>query len=105
MGKTLRSYVQSSGIQGSLDDKTFATACASLFVIIAGILMLPEFLGGAFNPFFDPPTYVKSIVMPPTRTSNNTSAQGAGETDPETDDEPLTRSNNRRRKAKKKKTN
>ena len=101
MGNTLRSFVQKTGIQGSLDDKTFATFCASLFIIISGVLMLPEFLGGAFNPFFDPPKYAKSFVIPSSSGSKKPVDQG--DTDTETDEEPSSRRQNQRRKPKKKK--
>ena len=103
MGNALRSFVQKTGLQGSLDDKTFATFCASLFIIIiSGVLMLPDFLGGAFNPFFDPPKYAKSLVIPSTESKKPLEQ---GDTDSETDDEPSSPRRNRKRKPKKKKTN
>jgi hypothetical protein len=62
--------------------------------------MLPEFLGGDWNPFFDPPNYVKSLVLPSSKESRKSSEQG--DTDSETDDEPASPPKNQRRKPKKK---
>jgi hypothetical protein len=103
MGTTLRSIVQSTGIQGNMDDTTFATFWASLFVIASGVLMLPEFLGASWNPFLDPARYVFSMVTPPAGKAP-LKAEVQGDTDSETDDEPSLPAKNRR-KNKKKKTN
>lgn len=40
--------------QGSMDDNTFATLVVSAFMVVTGLLQLPEFLGPSFNPFLAP---------------------------------------------------
>jgi hypothetical protein len=107
MGNTLRSMVQPTGIQGSMDDKTFATFCASLFMIVSGVLMLPEFFGGAWNPFVaaaSPVLYAKSIVIPAAKQDAGKPSIQAGDTDSETDEEPTrTTMRSQRKRSKKKK--
>lgn len=49
VGISLRSAIQSTGIQGTLDDKLFATIVVTAFMQLAGMLMLPEFYGPSFN--------------------------------------------------------
>lgn len=49
IGTTLRSAIQSTGIQGEMEDKLFATLVVTSFMQIAGLLMLPEFFGPSFN--------------------------------------------------------
>ena len=51
IGKILRDYVAPESIRMGLDERTFATACISLFMQIMGILQMPRFLGPSFNPF------------------------------------------------------
>ncbi|KAG7361698.1 hypothetical protein IV203_036799 [Nitzschia inconspicua] len=109
MGTSLRSVVQSTGIQGDMDDKTFATFCASLFVVVTGILMLPLFLGPAWNPFVaatTPVRYAKSIIAPTAKQVGGKPSSEVGDTDTETDDEPTTPVRRKRsKKNSKKKTN
>lgn len=116
MGRTLRSTVQSTGIQeamGITDDKTFATFWVSLFMVVSGVLMLPEFFGGAWNPFVaatTPVLYAKSMVLSSSSSSSSkkttSSQKKSGEdTESETDEEPsvtIHRSNRRRKNTKKK---
>jgi hypothetical protein len=49
MGIALRSAVQSTGIQGSMDDKLFAILVVTSFMQASGVLMLPEFFGPTYN--------------------------------------------------------
>jgi hypothetical protein len=109
MGVTLRDIVHSTGIQGSMDDKTFAIFCASLFMVVSGVLMLPEFFGGAWNPFVavvSPLRYAKSLMVPSVNRQDAKSLIQTVETDPESDDEPTPVTVKRRkRNQKKKKTN
>ena len=107
MGIALRSFIQGTGIQGSMDDQTFATFWASLFVIVSGILMLPEFFGGEWNPFYAPVNAVKSLAGPAqNKPSKKSFTAPEPETDSDmTDEEPSTPTTNKRRKPKKKKTN
>jgi hypothetical protein len=114
MGRTLRHIVQSTGIQGKMDDKTFATFCASLFMVVSGVLMLPEFFGGAWNPFVAvvviPVRYAKSMVVPSVNKQDTKSFIQTGDTDPESDDEiktPVTvnRAKRNQKKKEKKKIN
>jgi hypothetical protein len=49
IGISLRSAIQSTGIQGTLDDKLFATIVVTGFMQLSGMLMLPEFYGPSFN--------------------------------------------------------
>ncbi len=62
IGKTLRSIVQSTGIQGSMEDKLFATIVATGFMQIAGMLMLPEFFGPTFNLLLLPQQLLSSLI-------------------------------------------
>jgi hypothetical protein len=106
MGAALRSFIQGTGIQGSMDDQTFATFWSSLFVIISGILMLPEFFGGEWNPFNGPVNAVKSLAGPAKGKPKKSFTPAEPETDSDmTDEEPSTPTRNKRRKPKKKKTN
>jgi hypothetical protein len=112
VGIALRSFVQSTGVQGSMDDKTFATFYASLFVVVSGILMLPEFFGGAWNPFYAPIHAVKSLTASslssipakPSKASNATAPEQDTDSDM-TDEEPSSTRSSKRRKPKKKKAN
>jgi hypothetical protein len=111
MGKTLRDIVHSTGIQGSMNDKTFATFYASLFMVVSGVLMLPEFFGSTWNPFvavMSPVRYAKSMVVPSVNREHSKSPVPTGDTDPESDDEmtsPVTVRRRKRNNHKKKKTN
>ena len=49
MGIALRSTVQSTGIQGIMDDNLFATLVVTIFMQVSGVLMLPEFFGPTYN--------------------------------------------------------
>lgn len=62
IGQTLRSVVQSTGIQGSMEDKLFATIVATGFMQIAGMLMLPEFFGPTFNLLLLPQQLLSSLI-------------------------------------------
>lgn len=68
MGKTLRSIVQSTGIQGDMDDKHFATLVVSIFMQITGILML--FYGPKYNIFFLPSRIFNTLLVKTTSTSS-----------------------------------
>ena len=54
IGNALRSTIHSSGIQGTMDDKLFATIIVTSFMQISGMLMLPEFFGPSYNLFLLP---------------------------------------------------
>ena len=49
IGTTMRSVIQSTGIQGTMDDKLFATIVVTGFMQIAAFLMLPEICGPTFS--------------------------------------------------------
>jgi len=49
IGITLRSAIQSTGIQGTLDDMLFATIVVTGFMQLSGLLMLPEIYGPSYN--------------------------------------------------------
>ena len=49
IGISLRSAIKSTGVQGTMDDKLFATLVVTGFMQLAGILMLPEFYGPSYN--------------------------------------------------------
>ncbi|VEU44560.1 unnamed protein product [Pseudo-nitzschia multistriata] len=49
VGVALRSFVQSTGIQGTMTDKMFATIVVTAFMQVSGMMMLPEFYGPSFN--------------------------------------------------------
>mmetsp|Transcript_30582 Transcript_30582/g.72146 ORF Transcript_30582/g.72146 Transcript_30582/m.72146 type:complete len:302 (-) Transcript_30582:181-1086(-) len=49
VGVALRSVVQATGIQGTMDDKLFATLVVTSFMQVSGVLMLPEFFGPSYN--------------------------------------------------------
>lgn len=61
LGTTLRGVFKSMGSEtllGGLDDVTFAHVITAGFMQLAGIMMLPNFLGPTFNPIVDPPAWV-----------------------------------------------
>ena len=65
LGTTLRGFVKSFGngtLLGGLDDVTFAHVITAGFMQVAGILMLPNFLGPTFNPIVDPPSWVGKTI-------------------------------------------
>jgi len=62
MGIALRSAIQSTGIQGTLDDKLFATIVVTGFMQLAGLLMLPEFYGPSFNLILLPKRLLSSVL-------------------------------------------
>lgn len=72
MGIFLRSIVQSTGVQGDMDDKHFATLVVSIFMQISGILMLPEFWGPNYNIFMLPKRLLDRLVT----TNNLVSSSG-----------------------------
>ena len=49
LGSNLRFAIQATGIQGTMDDKLFATLVVTGFMQLSGMLMLPEFFGPSFN--------------------------------------------------------
>jgi len=62
IGNTLRSVIQSTGIQGEMEDKLFATLVVTSFMQIAGLLMLPEFFGPSFNLLLLPKEILSSFL-------------------------------------------
>jgi len=76
LGITLRSVVQSTGIQGIMDDNIFATLVVTVFMQVSGILMLPEFFGPTYNLLLAP----KRMFDKLTTTADSTS-QIKGEDD------------------------
>lgn len=65
LGTTLRGFVKSVGsgsLLGGLDDITFAHVITAGFMQVAGILMLPNFLGPTFNPIVDPATWLGKTI-------------------------------------------
>ena len=69
MGIALRSVVQSTGIQGTMDDKLFATLVVTAFTQFSGILMLPEFFGPSYNLLLLPKRILTNLT---TTTSSKT---------------------------------
>lgn len=116
LGKTLRSFVKSTGLHGEFDDKTFAVLVVSTFMQITGILMIPEFLGPSWSPIMGPMKYVATIydaaVAPPTTMDTPTTkvvVHGNNSTNPidrvskDELDEQITFAGKKKRKNKKKK--
>merc|ERR1712014_545331 len=62
MGITLREAVRSTGIQGTMDDKLFATLVVTSFMQLSGILMLPEFFGPSYNILLAPKRFVSRLT-------------------------------------------
>ena len=62
IGTSLRSAIQSTGIQGTFDDNIFATLIVTGFMQLAGILMLPEFYGPSYNLFLLPKRIVTNLT-------------------------------------------
>ena len=52
-----------------LDEKTFATLFVSVFSTVAGIVMLPEFMGPSFSPILTPSMSVGKLLVTPFATS------------------------------------
>jgi hypothetical protein len=48
-----------------LNDRTFAIVVVSMFMQIVGILQLPNFLGGSWNPFAAPFALIDSMFRIP----------------------------------------
>jgi len=63
MGITLRSAIQSTGIQGTMDDKLFATLVVTGFMQLSGMLMLPEFYGPAYNLLLFPKRILTNFTL------------------------------------------
>jgi len=61
MGISLREAVRSTGIQGDMDDKLFATLFVTSFMQFSGLLMLPEFFGPSGNPIDAPIRIMRSV--------------------------------------------
>mmetsp|Transcript_18086 Transcript_18086/g.49316 ORF Transcript_18086/g.49316 Transcript_18086/m.49316 type:complete len:291 (-) Transcript_18086:200-1072(-) len=89
VGQTLRAAVQSTGVQGSLDDKTFATIIVSLFMITTGVLMLPEVYGPSYYPF----ATLRSMIVP---------SELSAATEKENENEGTTKSSDKRNDTKQK---
>ena len=70
MGITLRSAVQSTGIQGSMDDKLFAILVVTSFMQVTGVLMLPEFFGPTYNLLLLPKRMLFDNLISTTKTSS-----------------------------------
>lgn len=62
IGTTMRSVIQSTGIQGSMDDKLFATIVVTGFMQIAAFLMLPEIYGPTFSLILLPKKFLMNLV-------------------------------------------
>ena len=65
LGTTLRGFVKAIGngsLLGGLDDVTFAHVITAGFMQVAGLLMLPNFLGPTFNPILDPLVWVGETI-------------------------------------------
>jgi hypothetical protein len=116
LGTYLRNAVHSIGdgaLLLGLDDRTFAILVTSVFMHIAGILMLPEFLGPSFSLIITPFLWVGRLVVQPFQVANpfpadkdytkkeytqeKTSMQAT-----ESDQTKVTTSKNRRKRKKKK---
>eukprot|EP00536_Pseudo-nitzschia_multiseries_P000349 jgi/Psemu1/282266/fgenesh1_pg.5_\ len=98
MGIALRSIVQSTGIQGTMDDKLFATVVVTSFMQLSGMLMLPEFFGPSYN----------LLLLPKRILTNTTTAKSAETQSNLIEEEPKTRkqaAGKKKNKRKKKKTN
>lgn len=61
IGTTMRSVIQSTGIQGSMDDKLFATIVVTGFMQIAAFLMLPEIYGPTFSLIVLPKKFLMNL--------------------------------------------
>jgi hypothetical protein len=99
IGISLRSAIKSTGIQGTLDDKLFATLVVTGFMQLSGILMLPEFYGPSYN----------LLLLPKRIFTNLISAKSVDETNrivkstPVTDEEHKRNNSSFRRRRKKNK--
>lgn len=67
IGITLRSIVQATGIQGSMEDKLFATIVVTSFMEVTGMLMLPEFYGPSFNLLLLPKQVLADAFVKPSK--------------------------------------
>ena len=102
IGIALRSAIQSTGIQGKLDDKLFATIVVTGFMQLSGMLMLPEFYGPSFNLLLLP----KRIFTSLTSTTGKKDRSGLVKEQPVVYKEPkenASASGGKRKKKKKKK--
>lgn len=71
IGISMRSLIKSTGIQGELDDKLFATLVVTGFMQLAGILMLPEFYGPSYNLLLLPKRILMNLLS--TKSEDGTS--------------------------------
>jgi len=78
MGIALRSAVKSTGIQGTMDDKLFATLVVTSLMQLSGMLMLPEFYGPSYNLLLLPKRILTNLLMGGTSQSGGT---GSGSVD------------------------
>lgn len=65
LGTTLRAMIKSVGdgaLLMGLDDSTFPHVIMAGFMQVAGILMLPDFLGPSFSLIVDPPIFVGRTI-------------------------------------------
>jgi len=62
IGISLRTAIQSTGIQGTMDDKLFATLVVTGFMQLTGILMLSEFYGPSYNLLLLPSRIVMKLI-------------------------------------------
>jgi hypothetical protein len=74
MGIALRSCVQSTGIQGTMDDKLFAILVVTSFMQVSGVLMLPEFFGPTYNLLLLPKRMLFDNLITTRKTSDSTSS-------------------------------
>jgi TRIC channel len=74
LGTTLRGAIKWVGngiLLLGLDDRTFAHVIMAGFMQVAGILMLPDFLGPSFSPIADPPVWIGRTLTSKIKTPNN----------------------------------
>lgn len=110
MGIALRSAVQSTGIQGTMDDKLFATLFVTIFMQLSGILMLPEFFGPSFNLLLLPKRILANFTTGTSKTVNSATVkkvveENTSDDGEESEDNATTPAGKRKRKKNKKKTN
>jgi len=103
MGITLRSAVQSTGIQGSMDDKLFAILVVTSFMQVTGVLMLPEFFGPTYNLLLLPKRMLFDNLISTTKTSS-TVVEKVKEVDNNASNDGETTVKQKKKRQKKKKT-
>jgi len=84
MGITLRSAVQSTKIQGTMDDQLFATVVVTAFMQISGMLMLPELYGPSYNLLLLPKRILTERTNQATDSSSKTAKGKTGGAKPPT---------------------